>query len=309
MKAIQFDRYGGPEVLSLVEHPGPRPGRGEMLIDVRAASVIPGDWKLRAGHLKHLFDIALPKIPGRDGAGVVAALGPEVEGFAIGDNVCFVCQHEEAGSYAERVVRPVDAVVAKPATLSFVEAAALMHAGVCAWIAVAETGLLRAGERVLVHGGGGAIGGQAVQIARHLGAEVVATCHSRNLDHVCALGAHRAIAYDREDFAAVAGSVDCVIDLVGGETHARSYAMLKPGGRLVWLIAEPFNDRSAEFGISLRQAHIKDDPAILAKVVALAGQGALKPQVSRTLPLAEAATAHRLLEAGENSRGRIVLVP
>jgi NADPH:quinone reductase-like Zn-dependent oxidoreductase len=309
MRAIQFDRFGGPEVLSLVELPDPEPGPGELLIDVRAASVIPGDWKLRAGHLSHLFDVTLPKIPGRDGAGVVSAIGPGVAAFAVGDAVCFVCQHEEQGSHAEKVVRPADAVVAKPAGLSFVEAAALMHAGVCAWITVAEVGAVRPGDRVLVHGGAGAIGGQAVQVARHLGAEVVATCHSGNLDYVAGLGAHRAVAYDREDFASSVRDIDCVVDLVGGATHARSYAALRPGGRLVWLIAAPFEDRSAEFGVELRQARIHDDPATLATVVGLAARGILRPQVSRTLPLGDAAAAHRRLEAGENSRGRIILLP
>lgn len=309
MKAIQFAHYGGPEVLSLVVLPEPKPGPGSLLIEVRAASVIPGDWKLRAGHLTHLFDIDLPKIPGRDGAGVVLAVGADVDGYAPGDPVCFVCQHEEAGSYAERVVRPVEAVVRKPDGLSFAEAAALMHAGTCAWIAVAETAAVRPGERVLVQAGAGAIGGQAVQVARHLGAEVFATCHSRNADYVRGLGAHRAIAYDREDFVAVAGPVDCVIDLIGGEAHDRSYQALKPGGRIAWLIAAPFEDRSAEFGVSLRQAHIHDSPETLRKVVDLAEKGALRPQISRMLPLAHAAEAHRLLEAGRNSRGRIVLEP
>lgn len=309
MKAVRFERYGGPDVLKLVDLPDPVPDPGEIAIEVRAASVIPGDWKLRAGHLTDLFDITLPKVPGRDGAGVVAATGPGVDRFKVGDEVCFVCQHVESGSYAERVVRPVDAVVPKPQALSFTEAAALMHAGVCAWIAVAETAAVRAGERVLIHGGAGAIGGQAVQVASYLGADVAATCHSRNRDYVRSLGADRVIAYDLEDFRELAGPTDCVIDLIGGEVHARSYDVLVQGGRLIWLIAAPFEDRAAAHGVSIRQAEIHDDPQVLAKVVELAAEGLLNAQVSQTLPLQDAAEAHRLLEAGVNSRGRIVLVP
>ena len=139
MKAIRYDRYGGPEVLRLADMPEPRCGGGEVLIDVRAASVIPGDCKLRAGHLRELFEVTFPKIPGRDGAGVVLEVGARVGEFMVGDRVCFVTQHTEPGSNAERIARPAAEVVRMPDGLDFAGAAALMHAGVCAWIALVET--------------------------------------------------------------------------------------------------------------------------------------------------------------------------
>ena len=171
MRAIQYERFGGPEVLRLVDLPAPAPGPGEVAIEVRAASVIPGDWKLRAGHLQHLFPITFPKIPGRDGAGIIVEVGSGVDGWSVGEAVGFVTQHTESGSYAERVVRNPASVVRKPAALSFAEGAALMHAGVCAWIGLIETAGVEAGSRVLVHAGAGAIGGAAVHgwIARHSG--------------------------------------------------------------------------------------------------------------------------------------------
>ncbi|HUT50533.1 MAG TPA: NADP-dependent oxidoreductase [Alphaproteobacteria bacterium] len=311
MTAICYERFGGPEVLELREAAKPSPLPGQVLVAVKAASVIPADWKLRAGHLQHLFVVTFPKIPGRDGAGVVEAVGDGVEGVAVGDEVAFVTQHTEQGSHAQYAVANAASVVAKPAGLSFIEAAALMHAGVCAWIALEETAGLTAGQgtgnRVLIHGGAGAIGGMAVQLAHHRGAFVAATCSARNADFVRALGADEAIAYDEVDFAAALEPVDIVLDLIGGAVHRRSYPVLKRGGTLVYLIAEPIEDRSAEFGVRTVLAPIHDDRAALEAVVRLAGEGAWRPLVSAVMPLAEGAEAQRLLESGANSRGRIVL--
>ena len=307
MKAIRFDRFGGPEELKLVDLPDPEPGPDELLIEVHAVSVVPGDWKLRRGHLTGIFPVRPPKVPGRDGAGIVRAMGAGVAGFAVGDRVCFICQHVDQGSYAQLAARPAADVVPAPEGLGFVECAAIMHAGVCAWIAAVETAGVKVGDKVLVHAAAGAIGGMAVQLCKHLGAEVAGTCSERNRDHVAALGCDRIVPYDMVDFETAVSDRDVVIDLVGGTVHNRSYGVLRPGGRLVWLIAEPFEDLSAGLDIEVRQAMILDNPAILNAVVDLANSGHLRPLVSRVLPLDRAAEAHRILEAGENTRGRLVL--
>ena len=307
MKAIRFDRFGGPEELKLVDLPDPEPGPDELLIEVHAVSVVPGDWKLRRGHLTGIFPVRPPKVPGRDGAGIVRAMGAGVAGFAVGDRVCFTCQHVDQGSYAQFAARPAADVVPAPEGLGFVECAAIMHAGVCAWIAAVETAGVGAGDKVLVHAAAGAIGGMAVQLCKHLGAEVAGTCSERNREHVAALGCDRIVPYDKVDFETAVSDQDVVIDLVGGTVHNRSYGVLRPGGILVWLIAEPFEDLSARLDIEVRQAMILDNPAILNAVVDLANSGHLRPLVSRVLPLDRAAEAHRILEAGENTRGRLVL--
>lgn len=307
MKAIRFDRFGGPEELRLVDLPDPAPGPGEVLIEVRAVSVVPGDCKLRQGLLTGYFPVVPPKVPGRDGAGIVRAVGADVADFSPGDRVCFTCRHVDQGSYAQLACRPEHDVVVMPDGLDFVEAAAIMHAGVCAYIAVVETAAVKSGDRVLVHAAAGAIGGMAVQICKHLGAEVTGTCSARNAGHVRSLGADRIIAYDMTDFGEVVSDQDAVVDLVGGDVHARSRDVLRPGGVLVWLIALPFEDDSTGRNIEVRQAVIEDSPRILKAVVALANAGHIRPLVSRVLPLDQAAAAHRILEAGRNSRGRLIL--
>lgn len=307
MKAIRFDRFGGPEELKLVDMPDPVPGPDDVLIDVHAVSVVPGDWKLRKGLLTKMFAVRPPKIPGRDGAGIVRAVGEKVTAFGPGDRVCFTCQHVDQGSYAQLAVRPEHDVVRMPDGLDFVEGAAVMHAGVCAYIAVVETANVQAGDKVLVHGAAGAIGGMVVQLCKHLDAVVTGTCSARNRDHVAALGCDHIVAYDKTDFEKAVSDQDVVVDLVGGSVHTRSYSVLRPGGMLVWLIAEAFDGENVRPDIEVRQAKIVDNHRILNTVVELTNAGHLKPLVSRVLPLNEAAEAHRILEAGENSRGRLVL--
>jgi 2-desacetyl-2-hydroxyethyl bacteriochlorophyllide A dehydrogenase len=305
MKAMRFSSFGPPEVLKLEEAPTPVPGPREVLIEIQAASVTPGDTKLRAGVLQHLFPVSLPCIPGRDGAGRIVAAGAQVDYAAVGDAVCFVAERTRQGSYATHIVRDAHSVVPLPAGLSPAEGAALMHATTCAWIALADTAALHSGERLLVLGGSGAIGGMAVQIARYLGAQVDATCSARNTGYVRDLGAENAFAYDRGEIAD--GKFDVVLDLVGGDAHEGAYPLLRKGGRLVWLIAKPFTDRSAQYGVQTLQARITDSSRVNAIAVDLAAKRAIRPQVSRVMPLAEAAQAHRLVEAGQVSRGRIVL--
>lgn len=307
MKAIQYARYGGPDVLEVVDTPDPVPAPDEALISVRCASVIPGDWKVRSGLLQDMFPLDLPTIPGRDGAGTVIATGNACDWAAVGDEVCFVTEHTEPGSYAQLVARPRKMTVPKPAGTGFAEAAAMVHAGVCARIGLIETAEIAPGERVLVHAGAGAIGGMAIQIAKHRGCEVTATCSAANADYARDLGADRVVAYDVEDFADVLSDQDAVFDLVGGAAHEKSCRVLKKGGRIVWLIASPFEDVSAEFGVTCTQAIVHDRRATLEKVAEAVAQSILKPQVSRRLPLSRAAEAHRILERGDNSRGRIIL--
>lgn len=304
-KAVLFRRYGGPEVLEYAELPEPVAAAGEALVEVRACSVNPVDWKLRAGLLQKFFPLEFPAVAGRDGAGVIAALEGDARGFAVGDEVCFIAARGR-GCCAERIAIGTDRLARKPARIDFAQAAAFPLAGATAWIAIAEAGAVKPGMNVLVHAGAGGVGGMAIQIARHLGASVAATCSAANADYVRGLGASTVVAYDREDFTALGPVFDVVLDSIGGEVHRRSYEVLRKGGTLVYVVAQPIEDLSARYGIATRQAVVRDDPAVLREVAALVDGGALVPQVGKTLPFARAAEAQRLSASG-HVRGKIVL--
>ncbi|MGK6313451.1 NADP-dependent oxidoreductase [Neorhizobium sp. DT-125] len=307
MKAIQYSEHGPAEVMHYVDLPDPVAGPGRVLVKIEAASVTPFDWKLRAGHLKSHFTLPMPSVPGRDGGGTVVAVGDGVSEFRAGDRVVVTAGVFTQGGYAEMIAVDEKNAVKIPGSLSTVEAVALTNAGLSAWIAV-RTAEVKSGDKVLVHAGAGAVGGLLVQLCHHLGARVTATCRSTNRDYVLGLGADQVIAYDREDFSGVLKEQDIVFDLMGGDIHDKSYKVLKKGGHLVWLVADPIRDRSAEFGVKVTRAMVTDDKSALQAMMDLAGAGVIKPQVARTMPLSEAAEAHRLMEKGAISRGRLILV-
>ncbi|MBV6273123.1 NADP-dependent oxidoreductase [Alcaligenaceae bacterium CGII-47] len=309
MKAIRFDQFGGPEQLVLRDVPTPHCGPHDVLIDVHAASVTPGDWKLRAGLLQSVFPVSLPCIPGRDGAGIIIQIGDQVDYAQVGDAVCFVADRVQQGSYASRIVRAADHIAPMPTGFSYAEAAALVHAAMCAWIMLVEYARIRPGQHVLVQAGSGAVGGMAIQLARHIGATVTTTCRATNAEYVRELGAHHVIAYDQENFAEGFGNMDVVLDLIGGEVREQSRRALKPDGILVWLVGLPVAPRVSKDGVNQHevQAVIHDRVEVLQAVTQLANQGVLQPQISAVLPLDQAANAHARVQSGQHGRGRIIL--
>jgi NADPH:quinone reductase-like Zn-dependent oxidoreductase len=307
MIAMAFCDYGTPDVLRPVVRPVPVPGEGEVRVDIRAVAALPVDCKIRSGALKAFFDVPLPKIPGRDGAGIVGAVGPGVDNIKVGDRICVVAGHAEQGTYQQALIRSRDTIVQMPEGMGFADAAALIHAGVCVVICLLDTAQIQPDMRVLIHGGSGAIGPLAIQLAKSRGAFVATTCRALNKAFVLDIGADIAVAYDQEDFTDISDPFDIVLDLVGGEVNARSYNVLRKGGHLVCLNAAPITDLSEQFGVRMTVARIHETPEILSRVMALAGQGVLRPRVAMTLPLAQASEAHRRMEQGGAGPGRIIL--
>ncbi|MCQ1852248.1 NADP-dependent oxidoreductase [Neorhizobium galegae] len=306
MKAIQYSEHGPADVMHYIDLPDPVAGPGQILVKLEAASVTPFDWKLRAGHLQNHFTLPMPSVPGRDGGGTVISVGDGVTEFVVGDRVAVMAGVFAQGGYAEMIAVDEKHAVKIPDSLSTIDAVALTNAGLSAWIAV-RTAEVKSGDKVLVHSGSGAVGGLLVQFCHHLGAHVTATCRSTNRDYVLGLGADRVIAYDEEDFSELLADQDIVFELMGGEVHDKSYKVLKESGHMVWLVADPIRDRGEEFGVKVTRAMITDDKSALQGMMDLAGTGLLKPQVARTMPLSEAAEAHRLMEKGAISRGRLML--
>lgn len=303
--AVRFHDYGPVDVLSADRIAAPEPAPGEVAIDMKAASVNPIDWKLRKGILKDVFPARFPVAVGRDGSGVIAAVGEGVDPDRIGERVAFMVSHDR-GTFAERITLRADLAVAIPEPLSFVEAAALPLAGLSTWIPLAVAAPIEPGMQVLIHAGAGGIGTLAIQLAALRGATVAATCSARNADFVRSLGASEVIAYDEARFEDRLAELDLVFDTMGGDVHARSYGVLKKGGKLVALNAAPFVDRSAEAGVILVRPTIAPDPAALAEILALAGAGKLEPVIDRVYPFSEFRAAQAQSETGP-VRGKIVV--
>jgi len=303
--AVQYDGYGGPDVLRLRDIEPPALGPGHVVVEVKAASLNPIDWKVRSGMLQQLFPMTFPATTGRDGAGTVIAAAPDVDPSWIGAKVCFMAPRG-VGTWAQQIALPAAMLVRMSANLTFEQAAALPLAGVSAWIGLVDTAKVGAGMRVLIHAAAGGVGHLAVQIARDQRAEVIATCSAANVDFVRGLGASEVIAYDQAAFDERLRDIDIVFDVVGGEVHARSYKVLRRGGIMACLAAGPYKDEGAAHGVEVRMARVLPDPKALSAVVGLAGAGRLKPHIDHVLPLADFAKAQTLSQGG-HARGKTVL--
>lgn len=323
MTAIEIAEPGGPEVLRPTAAPVPRPGPGEVLIEVAFAGVNRPDVIQRTGGYPP--PPGASPLPGLEIAGTVVALGEGATGYALGDAVCALVA---GGGYAEYCVAPVPQVLPVPRGFSLEQAAALPETFFTVWTNVFERGGLRAGEAFLVHGGSSGIGTTAIQLAKAFGATVFTTAGSAEKCRACEeLGADRAIHYREEDFVAVVKEatgkrgVDLILDMVGGDYIARNIDALAPDGRHVSIafLAGPkvtFNmqkvmvKRLTLTGSTLRPRPVAEKGAIAAALRAqvwpLLEAGQVAPVLHKTFPLAEAAAAHALMESSAHI-GKILL--
>ncbi|CAN0469444.1 unnamed protein product, partial [Phaeothamnion confervicola] len=197
MKASYFDQHGGPDVLKYGDRPDPVAGPGDVLVDIHASTVNGADWKVREGGYGPM---KLPHICGRDFSGVVSAVGDGVTDIKVGDAVFAVMPAGQEGTYAEKVAVKADVVAKKPEKLSHIDAAALALTGLTAMNAVADTIKLQKGETILIQGGAGGVASFAIQYAKSIGAKVISTTSTGNVDYVKSLGADQVIDYSKEDF-------------------------------------------------------------------------------------------------------------
>jgi len=306
MRAVVIRSYGGPEVLELVDVDRPKPLATEVLIRVKAIGLNPVEAYIRSGAFKLLEP---PAILGWDISGVVEEVVPGVTRFAPGDEVFGMPFFPRAArAYAELVASPSRQLARKPAGLSHAEAAALPLAGLTAWQGLVDAARVQPGQRVLVHAGGGGVGHLAVQIARSLGAHVVATASAGKHDLVRRLGADEVIDYRTTDFATVARDMDVVFELVGRDYGTRSIEVLRPGGLLLTAVERLNTDlaaRTEKAGRRFMGLTVEPDQVGLERLAALVDQGRLRPHLDHVLPLEEVAKAHRLLEGSVT--GKIVL--
>ncbi|MET9711589.1 NAD(P)H-quinone oxidoreductase [Nocardiopsis alba] len=322
MHAIRIIEPGGPEVLAWSEVPDPVPGEGEVLVDVAATAVNRADVSQRQGNYPP--PPGASEYPGLECSGTIVGSGPgaEATGWAVGDRVCALLT---GGGYAERVAVPVGQLLPIPKGMDPVEAAALPEVACTVWSNLVMAGRLRAGETVLIHGGGSGIGTFAIQFARALGARVAVTAGSaEKLERCRELGAEITIDYRNESFSErmrAEGGADLVLDIMGGSYLGANLRSLTTGGRLV--IIGLMGGRTAELDLgrmlvkrlSVQATTLRSRPAaekaaivsgVLEQVWPLVEKGDIRPVVDRALPLEDAAEAHRVMESSAHT-GKILL--
>jgi NADPH:quinone reductase-like Zn-dependent oxidoreductase len=304
MKAIQFETYGDSGVLQLKEVEKPQPGENEILIKVAATTVNPFDMKIRSGSMQKMVPVNLPFIPGSDAAGTVEAVGSGVSRLKVGDKVYATTF---GGTYAEYIVIKEEQSALIPANGSLPEAAALAVPLVTSYSFLVEGGELQEGQRVLIHGAAGGVGGIMVQMAKALGAYVIGTASGEGIELAKSFGADEVIDYKQQDFTYEVKDADLVIDLAGGETLAKSFTVVKKGGKLLSAVMPPSQELAQQYGIT---AGFISSAASFKKLEfggKLVEEGKIKIQIAKTMKLEDAAQAQDLLSAG-GVNGKVVLV-
>ena len=305
MKAVRIHSYGGAGALQYEEAPRPEPKEDEILVRVVAAGVNPVDAKIRQGHFRQP-GAKMPLIVGYDISGVVEKTGAKATKFKPGDAVYAYLSLARGGAYAEYAIAKESETTLKPASLTHEQAAAVPLAALTAWQALIETAKLEAGQTVLIHGGSGGVGAFAIQIAKARGARVIATASTANQEFLKERGADQAIDYKNTKFEEVVKDVDVVLDLVAGETLARSYGVVKRGGFIVSVLDNPDPAELKEHGIRGTAILVRPEANMLAELTKLIDAKKVTPVVSQVFPLAETAKAHAAIETG-HTRGKIVL--
>jgi NADPH:quinone reductase-like Zn-dependent oxidoreductase len=305
MKAMRLADSGATAALVEENVPQPQPGRCELLIQVYAAGVTSKELLWYPTTHKKSGERRSRAIPGHEFSGVIAAVGKDTTGFDVGQEVYGMNDWFSDGAMAEYCITQPNNIAQKPTGLTHVEAASVPIGALTAWQGLFDRARLQAGERVLVHGGAGAVGLFAIQLARFHGAHVVSTASARNLAFVSGLGAEQVFDYQATRFEEKVSEIDVVFDTVGGETLQRSWGVLKPGGRMITIAA----DSEATTDDRVKQAFFIVEPnrEQLTRIGTLLETGRLLTVVDAVLPLAQASAAYTGEVKERRGRGKLVI--
>lgn len=312
MKAMILKQFGGTENFTIEDTPQPEIGEEEVLVEVKAIGIDQIDVKTRQGKgMTEIMEKEHPMILGWDISGVVVQAGKRVKDFKAGDAVFGTINFPGPGSsYAEFAAAPADQLALKPENISHEEAAAATQSPLTAWQALIDTGHIREGQRVLIHGGAGGVGNYAVQIAKHTGCYVITTVSGADREFAKGLGADEIIDYQTQQFEEEVSDVDFILDTVGGENFVRSLKVLKPEGMIVLLPSNKKTeaDKAAEEQQVKNYKHVlmhssgKDMQAIARMLQ----EGTMKVHVDKTYPFEQIPQAHEQMEQGK-IKGKIVI--
>ncbi|MEU0266019.1 NADP-dependent oxidoreductase [Nocardioides sp. NPDC006303] len=328
MKAFVVTHYG-PDGLEAADVPAPTVGPRDVLVDVRAASINPLDKMVRNGELKQLLKYKPPFTLGHDVSGVITQVGSEVRDFKVGDEIFARARDLRIGTFAEQIAIDSDDISLKPRSLSFEEAAAVPLVALAAWQALVGLASVKPGQKVLVHAGAGGLGSTVIQVAKHLGAYVATTAHSKDVEKVRALGADEVVDYTSTDFAEVLSGYDVVLDSLGTASLEKSLTVLKPGGLAISVVGPPdphmadqlgkpllkpvmallsrkIRSRAKKLGVRYSFLFMEANGTQLTTLAALYDDGILKPVLDRTFPFADTIEAMAYVEQGK-ANGKIVV--
>jgi NADPH:quinone reductase-like Zn-dependent oxidoreductase len=307
MKRLQYDKYGGPEVVRLASFTLPPPGEDDVLVRVSAASINPVDWKIRSGQLKIMTGSKFPRAMGTDFAGTVEAVGSKVSRFTPGDTVIGAVSLKASGAFASKLITSQKLVVKKPDNLSFEAAATLPIAGVTAWCALVKQGQLVRGQKVFINGAMGAVGQAAIAIAREIGAEVVGRVGPKSVTQAQSMGLADALDYTKPLPENLNGIFDVVFDCNGSLTPAEEGRLKKKGGRIYDIAptASKFFRSLLSRSRKIIFADLKAEN--LQQVVDLAVAGKLVLPIVKTCSLDDAPDVLASLERGQRLHGKAVI--
>ncbi len=306
MKVAQISKFGGPEVIEIADIEKPKPGKGQVLVKVYASSINPVDYKIRQGMMP---DTKFPFTLGSDIAGVITEIGEGVEGFAVGNKVYGqgIVLAGASGAFAEFAAVNANNIAKIPDNIDFNQAAAVVLTGCSAVQALLEHMQLKAGQKVLIHGGAGGIGTMAIQIAKSIGAYVATTATSDGLDFVKKLGADELIDYKTQNFEEVLKDYDAVFDTVGGETYRKSFKVLKNRGIIVSMVAQDEKKLAEQYGVIAISQWTKVNIENLNKLSKFIKKGVVKPYIDKVYAFDKIKEAFEEQEKGE-VLGKIVIV-
>ena len=278
------------------------------MVEVHASSVNPFDTMVREGYLKDIIPLELPVTLGGDIAGIVSEVGPGVEGFKVGDKVYGQANvvGGNSGAFAEYALTSMTQVGRMPSTLNYAEAASVVLTGLSAYQAIYEHIGLKAGQKILIHGGSGGIGSIAIQLAKYIGAHVIVTASGDGIEFVKSIGADEVIDYKNQKFEDLVSGVDAVFDTVGGETYDKSYLVTKENGVIVSMVAQPDTDLAEKHSINAiyESTHTSTDQ--LDELAKLIDQGVLKTHIDKTFKLDDIQAAFIARESG-SIKGKVVV--
>jgi NADPH:quinone reductase-like Zn-dependent oxidoreductase len=301
IKAVRIAQYGGSDQLKYEEAPLPETGPGQVLAKVRYAGVNPIDWKIREGYMKELRPASFPLTLGQDFAGEIVTAGDDSGSFRTGERVFGFGE----GTYAEFAAAVITYIAAIPEKMEFAVAAALPTGGLTALQAIRDYAQPKPGTRILIHGAAGGVGSFATQIAKLWGAQVIGTASGEDIVYLRSLGHVQVVDYKQERFETV-GQVDAVLDLIGGETATRSFAVVKKGGVMVSAVGGANAELAARAGIRGVNMVSKGNPADLSEIAGLVLCGDVKPRMGEVFRLEQAGEAQDLSQEGRG-KGRILL--